>query len=221
MAVGAAIQKGIYEPLMRRKASALVLLIASLGVLAVLQNVVAIVFTPNILQFNTAWRLATVTVGPLELSYPQILTAVASLAILAGLMLFSSRTLLGGRIRAVASNPQLAELVRLRPHQVYVYVLGLSSALVSVAGVLVGLDQAIQPYTSVLILLSAVIAVIAGGIGSLPGAFIVAVALSVLQSLVLAWVPGRWSIALTFALFIVFILTRPTGLFRTRLQRAS
>ena len=160
--------------------------------------------------------------GPLGTELSADLTAITSVAILVGLMLFLVAHLAWRQASRRGLKSQLSELVRLRPHQVYVYVLGLSSALVSVAGVLRRpRSTAIQPYTSVLILLSAVIAVIAGGIDILPGAFIVAVALSVLQSLVLAWVPGRWSIALTFALFIVFILTRPTGLFKNRLQRAS
>ncbi len=219
--VGALVQRAIYEPLARRNASPLVLLIASLGVLAVLQNAVAIAFTPNILQFSLPWRLNTLALGPVVVSMPQALTALAGIVILAALMWFSSRTLLGSRIRAVASNRQLAEIVRLRPYQVYVYVLAIASGLVALSSALVGIDQAIQPYTGVLVLLTAVIAVIAGGIGSLPGAFIVSIALSVLQNIVLVMVPGRWSIAFTFGLFIVFILVKPTGLFRTRLRRVT
>ena len=64
-------------------------------------------------------------------------------------------------------------------------------------------------------------AVEATTVGSLRGAFIVALTLGVLQNLVLALVPGRWSQALIFALFISFILVRPMGLFQIRMQRAS
>lgn len=221
-AVGAAMQKAIYETLMKRRASPLVQLIASLGLLAILQNLVAMAFTPNMLQFEAVpWRLSMTTLGPVHLSVPQIATLVSSLVILAGLILFSTRTILGKRIRAVSSNRALAEITRLRPFDVYVVVVAIASGLVAVPSVMVGVDQAMQPYTSVLVLLTAVIAVIAGGIGSLPGAFIISVVLAVLQNLVLALVPGRWSIAFTFVLFIVFIPIMPTGLFRTRLKRAS
>jgi branched-chain amino acid transport system permease protein len=109
----------------------------------------------------------------------------------------------------------------LRPHDVYLYVLAIASGLVAVAGVFVGVDQALQPYNGLALLLSAVIAVIAGGVGSLRGAFIVSLALGVLQNLVLALVPGRWSQGLTFAIFIAFILARPTGLFQVRVRRAT
>jgi branched-chain amino acid transport system permease protein len=221
-AVGAAMQKGIYETLIKRRATPLVQLIASLGLLAILQNLVALLFTPNLLQFEAvSWRLTMTALGPIHLSIPQIATMVSSLVILAGLILFSTRTILGKRIRAVSSNRSLAEITRLRPFDVYVVVVAIASGLVAVPSIFIGVDQAMQPYTSVLVLLTAVIAVIAGGIGSLPGAFIISVVLAVLQNLVLALMPGRWSIAFTFILFIVFILIMPTGLFQTRLKRAS
>ena len=220
-ALGALNQKLVHESLSKRDASPLVQMIASLGTLAVMQNVAAIWFTPNFTTFSFPWRLTMATWGPISLSYPQIITAVGSVIAAGALMLFSTRTELGSRIRAVASNRELAEITLLRPYRVYVYVLAIASGLVAIPSVFVGVDQAMQPYTSILVLLMAVIAVIAGGIGSLPGAFIVSIALSVLQSVVLSVVPGRWSIALTFGIFIIFILAKPTGLFQTRLKRAS
>ena len=116
--VGAGIQAGLYETLARRKATPLVLLIASLGALAMLQNALAMLFTPNILQFPNAWRIEVVNLGGVQLSYAQVLTALASVALFAGLMWLTRRTSLGRRIRAVSLNRVLAEVVRLRPHVV-------------------------------------------------------------------------------------------------------
>ena len=197
-----------------RRATPLVLLIASLGALAMLQNAVAMLFTPNILQFPNAWRLNVANFSGVSLSYAQILTAVVSIALCVGLAWISHTTALGRRIRAVSSNRFLAEIVRLQPQSVYAYVMAIASAMVAIAGAMVGLDQAIQPYTGTLVLLTATIAVIAGGIGSLAGAFVVSIALSVLQNVSLLVMPGRWSIAITFGLFILFILIRPEGLFK-------
>jgi branched-subunit amino acid ABC-type transport system permease component len=220
--VGMLIQKGVYQPLMTRRSTHLVMLIASIGIVAVIQNLLAIVFTPNVLQFDMlSWRTTSVHLGPVDLTYPQILTVVVSISAAVGLMLFSSSTALGRRARAVASNRGFAEIARLRPNNVYLYVAAMASGLVGIAGISLGVDQALQPYSSLALLLTAVIAVIAGGVGSLRGAFIVAVTLGVLQNLVLALVPGRWSQALIFAIFITFILIRPTGLFQIRMQRAS
>jgi branched-chain amino acid transport system permease protein len=212
--LGAVIQSQVYQRLEERSAPPLVLLIASLGVLAVLQNGVAILFTTNMLQFSYPWRNQTVIFGAVGLSYAQVTIVIVSVLVFAALTWMSQYTLFGQRIRAVASNPFLAEITRLRPKTLFVLVMMIGSGIVGLAGTLIALDQAMQPYTGVLILLTATIAVIAGGIGSLTGAFVISLALSVLQNLSLAVMPGRWSIAATFGLFILFILIRPQGLVR-------
>ncbi len=212
--LGAAIQHFLYAPLARRGATHLIVLIASLGALAVIQNLIAAVYSPDILQFSAPWASAVVALGGgLRLTGAQLATLVLSLAAFAGVMWFARRTLLGKRIRAVASNPFLAEITRLEPRAVYVYVIAIASAVVCIPGVLVPLDLGLQPYGGVTPLLTATIAMIAGGVGSLGGAFLFAVLIVVLQNLSLLVMPGEWSIGVTFAIFVVFMLFRPRGLF--------
>jgi branched-chain amino acid transport system permease protein len=215
-AVGALIQHHLYDRLERWGATPLVLLISSLGLLAILTNAIAAVFSPDILRFPNEWRIRTVGFGGINLSYAQIIVTASGLLILGGLLMFTRGTSLGKRIRAVASNPYLAEITRLRPREVYVYVMAIASGIVAVAGTLVSLDQALQPYTGILVLLTATIAVIAGGIGSLTGAFALSVMISVLQNVSLVVMSGKWGIAATFGVFIVFMIVRPEGLFRKR-----
>jgi branched-chain amino acid transport system permease protein len=216
---GALVQALLYDRLASRRASPLVVLIASLGALAILQNMIALAFTSNIQQFTNDWRLLTVSFGGVTLSYPQLALLAAGITSFLGLAAFSRRTLLGKRIRAVASNPQLAEISRLAPRVVYIYVMAIGSGIAALSGILTGVDQALQPYNSVLVLLTAVIAVIAGGIGSLAGAFVLACALTILQNVALILIPGRWSVVAVFIVFIAFILLRPEGLFRAKFSR--
>jgi branched-chain amino acid transport system permease protein len=193
-----------------------VVLIASLGALAVIQNIIAAVYTPNILQFPLSWSHRMVAVGAVRMNYTQLLTIVVSLAAYVGTMLFAHRTILGKRIRAVASNPMLADITRLQPHSVYIYVIAIASALVCLPGILVPLDLGLQPYNGVTPLLTATIAMIAGGVGSITGAFVLSVAIAVVQNLSLLVMPGEWSIGVTFFIFVIFMLFRPTGLFVAR-----
>ena len=151
--------------------------------------------------------------APVRLTYTQLLTIVISLAAYVGTMLFAHRTILGKRIRAVASNPFLAEITRLQPQTVYIYVIAIASALVCLPGILVPLDLGLQPYNGVTPLLTATIAMIAGGVGSITGAFVLSVAIAVVQNLSLLVMPGEWSIGVTFFIFVIFMLFRPTGLF--------
>ena len=215
-ALGALIQSQLYARLERRRATHLVVLIASLGTLAVIQNIIAAVYTPNILQFPLPWSSRMVAFGPVRLNWTQLLTIAVSLAAYAGTMWFAHRTILGKRIRAVASNPMLADITRLQPQTVYIHVIAIASALVCLPGILVPLDLGLQPYNGVTPLLTATIAMIAGGVGSITGAFVLSVAIAVLQNLSLLVMPGEWSIGVTFFIFVIFMLFRPTGLFAAR-----
>ena len=210
---GALIQGGLYAQLERRHATHLVILIASLGMLAVMQNILAAVFTPNILQFPVPWGSRMVSLGAVRLTWTQLLTVAVSLAAFAAVMWFAHYTILGKRIRAVASNPFLAEITRLQPRAVYVYVVAIASAIVALPGILVPLDLGLQPYGGITPLLTATIAMIAGGVGSISGAFVLAIGIAVLQNLSLLVIPGEWSIGITFFIFVIFMLFRPTGLF--------
>lgn len=213
-AMGALIQSQLYARLERRRATHLVVLIASLGTLAVMQNVIAAVFTPNILRFDLPWASQVINLGGnVRLTGAQVLTVAVSLAALAGLLWFAHRTLLGKRIRAVASNPFLAEITRLEPRAAHLYVMMVASAVVALPGILVPLDFGLQPYNGVTPLLTATIAMIAGGVGSIAGAFVMAVVIAELQNLSLLFIPGEWSIGITFFIFVIFMLFRPTGLF--------
>ena len=215
-ALGALIQSQLYARLERRRATHLVVLIASLGALAVMQNIIAAIYTPNILQFPIEWSRRMVSLGAVRLNYTQILTIFTSVAAYVGTMLFAHRTILGKRIRAVASNPMLADITRLQPQTVYIYVIAIASALVCLPGILVPLDLGLQPYNGVTPLLTATIAMIAGGVGSITGAFVLSVGIAVVQNLSLLVMPGEWSIGVTFFIFVVFMLFRPTGLFTAR-----
>ena len=212
--VGALIQALLYARLERSRATHLVVLIASLGLLAVIQNILAAVYTANILQFDLPWGSRVFTVaGNVRLTVTQLLTVALSLVAYVGVMLFAHRSILGKQIRAVASNPFLAEITRLRPRRVHVYVMAIASALVCLPGVLVPLDFGLQPYGGVTPLLTATIAMIAGGVGSITGAFVLSIVVAGLQNMSLLFIPGEWSIGITFFIFVIFMLFRPTGLF--------
>jgi len=212
-AVGALIEHQLYDRLKQRNATHLVILIASIGLLAVMQNTISAVYTPNILQFPLPWASEVVSLGNIRLTWSQILTVGLSLLAYAAIVFVANRTILGKRIRAVASNPFLAEITRLEPRKVYVHVIAIASALVALPGVMVPLDLGLQPYGGLTPLLTATIAMIAGGVGSLHGAYILAIAIALMQNLCLLVIPGEWSIGVTFFIFVFFMLFRPTGLF--------
>jgi branched-chain amino acid transport system permease protein len=203
--------------LRERGASPLTTLVASLGVLAMLQSLLAAIYTPDVLTFPSP---DMISVGAFNFTPTQIMTVVVAIVVYAVIQFLLTRTDFGRRVRAVAANPTLAAIAGLSPQRVYIQVFALSSALAGLASVLTALDFGIQPYTGTYILLTASVAMIAGGRRSITGAFLVAIAISVLQSEFILVLPGDWGVACTFFVFLVFMLFRPEGLFRPRGSRS-
>ena len=212
-AAGALIQQQLYNTLMQRNATPLVLLIGSLGAALVLENTLAAVFSPNILNIATSWGNQTVSLAGVRLSLAQVAILVSGPLLFGGMLAWANYTALGKRTRAVAANDFLAEITRLEPRRVHVVVLAITSGVVAIPGALIALDHGMHPYTGTLVLLTATIAMISGGLGNLPGAFVAAVILSVVQTVSTIVMPGQWSIAATFGLFVVLMIFKPTGLF--------
>ncbi len=212
-ALGALIQQQLYNRLMQRHATPLVQLIGSLGAALLIENTLAALFTPNILNISTVWGNQTVHLGVVTLSLAQISILVSGVVLFGGMVAWRNYTTLGKRTRAVAANDFLAEITRLQPRRVYIIVVAVASAVVAIPGALVALDHGVHPYTGTLVLLTAMIAMIAGGLGNLAGAFAAAVILSVVQTVSTMVMPGQWSMAATFGLFVVLMIFRPTGLF--------
>jgi branched-chain amino acid transport system permease protein len=210
---GALIQHFLYRELANRNATPLVLLIASFGALVMIQNIIAAIFSADILSITTSWSDNTVDLGGFILSVPQVLIVVTSILLFAGLLAWASYTALGKRTRAVADNDFLAEITRLDPRRVHVVIMAVASGLVAFPACLVAIDHGMQPYTGTVVLLTAIIAMIAGGLGNLAGAFVTAIIVSVLQTVSTVFMPGQWSIAATFGLFVVLMIFKPTGLF--------
>lgn len=214
--VGMAIQWVIYRRLRQDGATPLVVMIASLGALAVIDNFIAGIFTADTLFYSYEWTKQAVRIGSVTITNNQILSILVSLAVVAGLASLLSFTSLGRKIRAVASNPQMAEIGRLRPQRIYLYVYGIASAAAAIAGIMIAADFGLRPYTGMTYLLTASIAMIAAGIGRISGAFAIAVIIAVLQQFSLLFMPAQYGFALTFALFIALIILRPRGLFGSK-----
>jgi branched-chain amino acid transport system permease protein len=210
---GAAIQGLLYGPLGRRGAPPLVLMIASLGLLAVMDNLTAAVFSADTLFYPEGWGKRIVSIGSVILTYTQLLMLACGLLMLAAGHWVLKGSDLGRKIRAVAANPLMAEIGRLRPQRVYLVVYAIASAAVSVPGMLLGADVGIRPYTGTTYVLVAAIAMIAAGVGNIPGAFVVAMVLGIFQNAARMWLAGPWSFALTFLLFVALMVVRPRGVF--------
>jgi branched-chain amino acid transport system permease protein len=147
-----------------------------------------------------------------NLSYQSLLMAVVSIALMAGLGLFLARTRWGMAIRAVAQNLDAARLMGVPVGKLYPLTMGLASALAGIAGVFLGGLYFAYPQAGDLPLLEALIVVIFGGLGSLPGTVYAAYAIGLIQATAEVLVGTTWSLPILYGVILLVLIVRPYGL---------
>lgn len=211
--VGYALEKFLYARLRARKASSMVMLVASLGAFTALQAVIAILFTS---QFQTLSALipnaGVVHLGPAVMTHVQLVILGLSIFVLVGLLALLKFSRFGRAVRAVSDDEEVAKIVGIDTGRIIGRVFFIGSAIVGAAGILVGFDTGLEPTMGLALLLKGVIAAIVGGVGSISGAFLGAFLLGFAENFGIWHISGEWKDAIAFVILILFLLFRPQGI---------
>jgi branched-chain amino acid transport system permease protein len=213
--VGYALEKGLYLPLRRRRASNMVLLVASLGGLTMLQAVISMLFSsqPQVLESGIP-PIYDVFGGVVTLT--QVQMTVSAVAITAALVLMLKHTRFGKAVEAVSDDAEVAAIAGIETNKLIGYVFLLGSAIAGLAGFLVGIQSGLDPSMGMGLLLKGVVAAIVGGLGSMYGAFIGAFVVGLVENFGIWQLPSVWKDAIAFGLLILFLLVRPRGILGSR-----
>ncbi|WP_225780945.1 branched-chain amino acid ABC transporter permease [Xenophilus sp. Marseille-Q4582] len=191
-------------------------LLATFGFMFVFQGMMLLIF-------GGAYHSYTFMAWPVSLAGEivaanRLLALGLAVAACIALYLGLTRSRWGVALRAVAADPSLAPLVGVDGPRVSALVFGVGGALVALAGVLVSLFQTFNANSGIVFTAKALVIVIMGGVGHVQGCLVAALLLGLSESLVATYVDPGLAMAVTFALFTVVLLWRPTGLFggRTR-----
>lgn len=218
--LGVGIEVVVYQPLRRRYASPLTVLIASLGVLIILENAIAIAFSTDA-KIIGGFPSRLITMGGVAFTTLHLTMVLVSWALFPALLLYFYRTRSGKAMRAVASRPEMAEVVGIDTRRVFVEAFAIGSALAAPAAILYTLDKGATPDMGVTAVLMAAIAVIVGGVGNLPGAALGGLIIGLARNWGIWLVPSEWQSAIAFGILLVVIVFRPTGLFGVKLRKAE
>ena len=241
------IDRLVYRSFRRVKASPVVLLIASVGVMFMLNAFVRLLIGPNDQIFTDGPRFiisarefkrSTGFDEGLAFKTTQAITMVVAVVLVVALFWFLNRTRTGKSMRAYADNEQLALLSGINPERVVTWTWIIAAALATTAGVLYGLDKSFKAFTYFQLLLPIFAAAIVGGfgnpLGAIVGGFVIAlseVALTYAYKKFLgyllpaAWAPDslaqllstEYKFAISFAILVVVLILKPTGLLKGRL----
>lgn len=217
--IGVAIDRLVYYPLRKSKASNLVFLLASFGVFIFIQNLIQLIYGAQILTLRTGPVKEGHHILGAVITDTQILIIGASVVLSVALWLFVQRTKLGKAMRAVADDPVAASVVGINPEKVIIAVFFIGSALAGAAGILISLETNLQPTMGFNAILKGIIASIIGGIGSIPGAVLGGYFLGLAENLGIWKIQSGWKDAIAFAILIAFLLIRPGGILGVKTEQ--
>ena len=208
---GLLIQRGLVERMVDAPHEMQILLM--LGVALVLENAALVAFGPDPARVRSPLSQATVWIGPIFVDVARLVTFGLAMALTAALWLFLARTDLGRSMRAAADNPYGARVIGTDVRKVYAAAFGVGAACVGAAGALVSPILPFQPTSGLGLSVTSFNIVIIGGMGSLPGAFVGGILVSVAESMGAVFLSPSMKELVSFGLLIAILLFRPAGLF--------
>ncbi|MCF6095746.1 branched-chain amino acid ABC transporter permease [Thermovorax subterraneus] len=215
--LGVTIEKVAYKPL--RKSTRIAPLISAIGVSIFLQNAALILAGPQVRAFPVNFKSASIKLGQsIQMSSLQLLILLISIILMVGLHFLIHRTKLGQAMRATAQDKEAAQLMGIKIDRVISFTFAIGSALGGAAGVLVGVYfNSVDPMMGFFPGLKGFVAAVLGGIGNIPGAMLGGLILGIVEVLGAVYM-SRYKDAIAFAVLIIILLVKPTGLLGRKLQ---
>jgi branched-subunit amino acid ABC-type transport system permease component len=220
-AIGMLSELAIYRPLRKNHASPMILMIASLGLYSVLQNVISMIWGDN----TKSMGYGNIKVGHhflgAYITDVQIITIIICLIAFISFIGIINRSQIGRNIRAVASNSELSNIFGIRSNNTILWAFGLGSALAAITGILIAFDSNMTPTMGFHWLLYGVIAMILGGVGSNRGLVFGSLLLAIMQHLFAYFIGSQWMDAIAYVILILFLIWKPLGFSGKRLKKTE
>ncbi len=218
--LGVTIERIAYRPL-RNAASPLAVLITAIGVSYLLQNLALLIFGANTKSFESIVPIKPVSLagGDLLITGEAIATILTSAVVMVVLNLFIKKTKAGKAMVAVSEDKGAAVLMGINVNSTIALTFAIGSGLAAVAGVLLcSAYPSLTPYTGAMPGIKAFVAAVFGGIGSIPGAMIGGILLGIIEILGKAYISSQLADAIVFAVLIIVLLVKPTGILGKNIQ---
>lgn len=210
--LGVVIERVAYKPL--RKSTRVAALITAIGVSYFLQNIMVYFFGPEVRAFPSTFPVMPFRLFGIVINMKQVLVFVTTIVLMIVLNGIVRYTKMGKAMRAVAVDAEAAQLMGIDVNRVISFTFALGSALAGVAGVLVGVYyNSISATMGTTPGLKAFVAAVVGGVGSIPGAMIGGYLIGLLETIVTFMGGSMYKDAAVYALLIVILLVRPSGIF--------
>lgn len=210
-AAGSALELTLYRHLRRSKCTPLGMMLASLGAMIAIQNLVSLLFgdAPRVLR---QWPVNPgMLIFGARVTVVQLTSFGTAIGLTLGLLLISRGTRLGRWLRAVAQDPELARVYGVPTGWVFVIAFAVGSGLGGIAGIVSALEGDLVPGGGFQALLPGFAAAVAGGIGNPVGAFLGGLLVGLTQHLSGLVLPTQWQEVTVFLVLAIFLVVNPMG----------
>lgn len=211
--LGILIEGLAYKPL--RRAGSLAVLITAIGVSFFLQNTALLIWgsAPKVFSSVAPFDSVALFGGSLIITAESIITVAACIVIMTALTIFTKQSRMGKAMRAVSEDKDAAELMGINVNVTISLTFAIGSALAAIAGVLLcSAYPTLVPTTGSMPGIKAFTAAVFGGIGSIPGAMLGGILLGLIEIFSKSYISTSLSDAIVFAVLIIVLLVKPTGI---------
>lgn len=214
--LGLLISSAVFAPLRRAGADELRPLIATIGVSVLIENGQLWLFGPVPYQFDSPLARETLRIGRIFLSGQSALVMAVSVLAIALLYGFMRFTFMGKALRAVAQDRETAGLMGINQNLVIALTIVIASALAGVSGALLGPVVVLTPFTGATLIVKAFACVIIGGFGNMEGTIIAGLLVGLIEAFTVQYLGTGIIDLVVFALLLIMLVFRPTGLIAER-----
>lgn len=214
-AIGVAIERGVFRPLQGNLRNQV---IASLGLILAIENLVIALWGPNALQMKTPATEHLVSLGELRFPLQHLMIIAVTAIVVAAMFAFLKWSKLGTAFRATSQDRNAAMVVGIPVEKVDVASFALGTALAALGGALVGPLFLVFPQMGDAPMVKGLAGILLGGMGSVPGAVIGGMIIGIAESVSTLFLPTDYRDSIAFAVMVMILLVRPRGLFGVRVR---
>ncbi len=219
ISIGIGMEIIVFRNLRKNKNHPYVLLIASIGIYVILQNVISLIWGDETKSIRTGVVKAGNEILGAYITDIQIIIIISCVLLFLCVVALLNRTSFGRQIRAVSSNEELANIFGINSNKIILWAFVIGSGLAAIAGILVAFDTDITPTMGFNLLIYGIVAMIIGGIGSTWGLVAGAFLLATAQHLGAYYIDSKWMDAIAYIILILFLIWKPLGFSGKRLKK--
>lgn len=214
--LGMCLERGVIRKLMKKNVLPIYVVLATIALSFIIQNAAQLTWGTIALHFPSVFSTLSVNIFGISVQPEAIMCVVVSLVCMIVLHIFMTRTRIGTAMRAAAMDSTAAEACGINVSLTTGLSWGLSAGLAAIAGILLGPIYGVYPVLGATIANKGFSGAVIGGYGNMYGAIVGGIILGLLETLITAYISSTYKNLVAYALLIIFLLIKPTGIFNER-----